>query len=431
MRYIFSASLCTLAIIAGLLALPPMGEAHSQLVRPPVGERTVLTADVDSAEPSAGRALAAPSAPDASEVVELALADLGMIPDEAPATDDEADPEVEVLGATERSLGAAVEDEPEAASTTETPTTTTTSTTTTAAPTTTTTTTTATPTTTTEPEVVVPIDDEAPDTGGVLISPRGIVLPVVGRSSNGWRAMTPCGNEVTTDAGDRVVSVDFVIDPGHGGSETGAVSPGGTLESDLNLRIAEIVEWYLDRAGYSVLLTRTSDIRMPLRSRAEIANAMQPRAFISIHHNGGATRRQSTPGTEMFVDGGNPEAKRLGGILFEELTNRLSAFDAEWVGTVHNGVSTRLNDNGDDLYGIHRFTPGVPSVITEAGYLSNASEAALFTDNDVQWAHGRAIADGLVRWATSADAGSGYLADFVDPTSSGTGGFQGCVDPAL
>lgn len=133
----------------------------------------------------------------------------------------------------------------------------------------------------------------------------------------------------------------------------------------------------------------------------------------------------------MFVDGGNPEAKRLGGILFEELTNRLSAFDAEWVGTVHNGVSTRLNDNGDDLYGIHRFTPGVPSVITEAGYLSNASEAALFTDNDVQWAHGRAIADGLVRWATSADAGSGYLADFVDPTSSGTGGFQGCVDPAL
>ena len=133
----------------------------------------------------------------------------------------------------------------------------------------------------------------------------------------------------------------------------------------------------------------------------------------------------------MFVDGGNPEARRLGGILFEELVDRLSNYEADWVGTWRNGVSTRYNSSGEDLYGIHRYTPGVPSVITEAGYLSNASEEALFVDNDVQWAHGRAIAEGLMRWHRTSDAGSGYLEDFVDDSSSGTGGFTGCEDPAL
>ena len=152
---------------------------------------------------------------------------------------------------------------------------------------------------------------------------------------------------------------------------------------------------------------------------------------MSIHHNGGATRAQSTPGTELFVDGGNPESKRLGGILFEEITERLSAYEANWVGSWRNGVSARLNSEGADLYGIHRFTPDVVSVITEAGYLSNESEAALFVDNDFQWSHGRAIAEGLMRWDRSADAGSGFLTDFVDDSSSGTGGFDGCVDPSI
>lgn len=309
-------------------------------------------------------------------------------------------------------------------------------TTTTAASTTTstavsTTTSTAEPTTTT----AAPATTDAPPAsgdGGVLISPRGVVLPVIGpASAGGWRAMTPCGNEVTMTSGERVFSVDFVLDPGHGGVETGAQGPNGAIEKALNLRISEIVEWYLEEAGYSVILTRRDDIRLPLRSRAEIANALDPLAFVSIHHNGGATRKQSSPGTELFVDGGNPEARRLGGILFEEITSRLDSYDADWVGSWRNGVSARLNSDGADLYGIHRFTPGVVSVITEAGYLSNASEAALFVDNEVQWSHGRAIAEGLMRWHQTSDAGSGFLSDFVDDSSSGTGGFDGCVDPAL
>lgn len=430
MRHILLAAAVTLCLITAALALPPAGEPHSELVVQSIGDRAAAEA-VEGTQPveRGPRALVSPSSTSAeglalASVDEPDVAVLGAeeTTNDGPVTDTLTVEEVErILGVADN--GADGEGDEDVAPTTTTSTTTTTTSTTT---TSTTTTTTTPPTTTTAAPAPAPAD------GGVLVSGNGVVLPVIGpASSGGFRALTPCGNEVTLESAQHIGTVDFVIDPGHGGSESGAVGPAGNKESDLNLRIAEITEWYLNEAGYSVLLTRTTDIRIPLRSRAEIANALQPEAFVSIHHNGGATRRQSTPGTEIFVDGGNPEASRLGGILFEELVDAFDDFEADWVGTWRNGVGTRFNSSGEDLYGIHRFTPGVPSVITEPGYLSNPSEEALFVDNDVQWAHGKAIADGLIRWVTTSDAGSGYLDDFVDDSSSGTGGLDGCQDPAL
>jgi N-acetylmuramoyl-L-alanine amidase len=418
-RYIFTAAICTLCAITALLLLPPIGAPKAQLVTQSAGDRLAV-AQRSSSESNASRQLVAPSPAVAGVpgqdtnvlgAVELALAD----PEESSTTS--------VAG---RGSGQSFSIDPapsaDSETTTAAPTTTTTSTTTS-----TTSTTTAVAVSTTTVATTTPSGD-----GGVIVSPRGVVLPVIGPgASGGWRATTPCGNEVTLRDGERVTSVDFVLDPGHGGSEIGAAGPNDATEKALNLRVAEIVEWYLEEAGYTVLLTRTTDIRMPLRSRADIANALTPDAFVSIHHNGGATRKQSTPGTELFVDAGNPDSKRLGGLIFEELTERLSSYDAEWVGTWRNGVSARLNSEGADLYGIHRYTPGIVSVITEAGYLSNPSEATLYVANEVQWSHGRAIAEGLMRWKRTSDAGSGFLSDFVDDTSSGTGGFDGCSDPSL
>jgi len=426
-RHIFIAAVCTLCVITALLALPPMGEAQSTLISQSAGDRLSVAVGVPVSPRMLISPTAAPSAPD-SDVEVLGAVELGRI----------VTPGDEPAAAADRAFGGSVEtigdrtndstsNTSEPANTTEVPASTTTTTT---APSTTTPPTTAPPTTT--PPTTTPPTTQVDGDGGVLISPKGIVLPVIGpAATQGWRALTPCGNEVTTSAGERVLSVDFVLDPGHGGSEGGASGPNGSIEKKLNLRIAEIVEWYLEEAGYSVLLTRRTDVRIPLKSRAEIANALNPLAFVSIHHNGGATRSQSTPGTELFVDGGNPESRRLGGILFEEITDRLSAYDAQWVGSWRNGVSARLNSEGADLYGIHRYTPGIVSVITEAGYLSNPSEAELFVDNEVQWSHGRAIAEGLMRWHRTSETGSGFLDDFVDDSSSGTGGFEGCVDPSL
>jgi hypothetical protein len=133
----------------------------------------------------------------------------------------------------------------------------------------------------------------------------------------------------------------------------------------------------------------------------------------------------------VFYDAGNPEARRAGGILYEDLSAAMSAFSADWVGTVFAGATARLNANGEDLYGLHRYTPGIPSVITEAGYLTNASEAALFARQDVLEAQAHGIADGIVRWLTTNDPGSGFVPEFVDGSSSGTGGIDNCTDPQL
>ena len=446
MRYIFTAAIGTLLAIAALLALPPIGETETSLVAQTAGDRLATVGSLDegpevtttTTTSTPGRQVLSPSSTEAAVdsiadvlgVVEFNITDeLNAPRDEfiIPAPESKVDTDEDADDATTAdespNLSLSIDGEGETAADTA-ATTTTTTTTTTVAPTTE-----APPTTTAPPTTDAPVTVD----GGVIISPRGVVLPIIEPlADGGFRALTPCANEVTIYDGTRVSHVDFVLDAGHGGSEPGAVGPTtGVTEKALNLRIAEIVEWYLEEAGYSVLQTRTTDIRLPLRSRAEIANAVQPDAFISIHHNGGATRPQSTPGSELFVDGGNPEARRLGGLMFEEMIDHLSAYEADWVGGWRNGVGTRFNSSGEDLYGIHRFTPGVPSVITEVGYLSNPSEEALYVDNDVQWSHAKAIADALIRWKTTSDVGYGYLDDFVDDSSSGTGGFSGCTDPAL
>lgn len=266
---------------------------------------------------------------------------------------------------------------------------------------------------------------------GVVITPTGIVTPVLETHNDGWTVWTPCVRTARITKGTFVAGTQVVIDPGHGGSESGSVGPNNLYEKTLNLAVATRVKAILSARGISSVLTRTTDHRIPLRTRAEIANALKPDIFVSIHHNGGAVRRQSTPGTEIFYQSGSDESRRAGGIFFEELTAALDQYDVSWVGTVRNGVSARLKDNGENLYGIHRYTPNIPSVITEAGYLSNASEAALFARDDARDTEAVAIVDAIERWLNTKDTGSGFLPEFVDGGSTGTGGTDNCTDPTL
>ncbi|MGB9910122.1 MAG: N-acetylmuramoyl-L-alanine amidase family protein [Candidatus Hydrothermia bacterium] len=75
-----------------------------------------------------------------------------------------------------------------------------------------------------------------------------------------------------------------VLDPGHGGSATGAVGPSGTLEKDLNLKLALILSERLS-TEFDVLLTRDSDKDLSLEERVKIAESNNADIFISIHFN--------------------------------------------------------------------------------------------------------------------------------------------------
>jgi N-acetylmuramoyl-L-alanine amidase len=89
-----------------------------------------------------------------------------------------------------------------------------------------------------------------------------------------------------------------VIDPGHGGREEGAVSPGGLKEKDLVLDIAQRLRDRLRAAGYAAALTREDDQAMDLESRAAVANRLKADIFLSIHAN--ASMRAAAHGAETY-----------------------------------------------------------------------------------------------------------------------------------
>lgn len=62
----------------------------------------------------------------------------------------------------------------------------------------------------------------------------GFVAPIVGGGPGAWSVRTPCGATATVTGGDPLSGAHVVLDPGHGGDETGAVGAAGVLEKDLN-----------------------------------------------------------------------------------------------------------------------------------------------------------------------------------------------------
>ena len=266
---------------------------------------------------------------------------------------------------------------------------------------------------------------------GAVLGPDEIILPVVARLPGGTIVSSTCGNQIVYDGGNPYGPVDVVLDPGHGGPESGSVGSNGLTERDLNLMVAFYAQLALEDLGYTVALTRRRDLHMPIRQRTAIANALEPQVFVSIHHNGGAVRRSDTPGTETFHQVDDPESIRLAGILFEEVQSVFAPFWVPWVDTVHQGASTRLREPRAETYGILRMTPDLTSVIVEGLYLSNPPEAQLLALPEVQEMEGRAIAAGIHRFLTTSDPGSGFRPEFFDAHTTGTGTARGCVDAQL
>ena len=271
-----------------------------------------------------------------------------------------------------------------------------------------------------------------PPGDGVVISDDGLVLPVREATDDGYVVTTTCWHEGSVRGGTYLSHAEVVIDPGHGGRESGAVGSNGLAEKTLNLDISMVLADELRERGFNVALTRTTDVRIPIVVRAEIARALKADVFVSVHHNGGATTRSDLPGTEIYHQIKNPNSKRLAGILFEEVQQALSRYDIGWRKTVFQGASSVLRvEVQDDLYGILQYTPGIASVITEAAYLTTPAEARLLADPEVQRVEAIALADGIERYLTTMDPGSGFNPMFSTSRQLTSGGPGGCQDPDL
>jgi N-acetylmuramoyl-L-alanine amidase len=126
-----------------------------------------------------------------------------------------------------------------------------------------------------------------------LTSPDRIVVEVGRRQAGAVAAPFPATSPVPAGR------VTIVVDPGHGGTETGAIGPGGLQEKDVTLEIARRIAEALPRAlDCRVVLTRDTDILLSLDDRTSIANHEKADLFLSVHAN--SSRAASAQGSETY-----------------------------------------------------------------------------------------------------------------------------------
>ncbi len=117
---------------------------------------------------------------------------------------------------------------------------------------------------------------------------------------------TPLGYSMARQLGLGVKTI--VLDPGHGGEDPGAVSRKGQKEKDIALAVAlELRDLLIKEKALEVVLTRESDISLPLENRTVIANQKKADLFISIHAN--AHRNRKRKGIETFYLNFSPDAQ--------------------------------------------------------------------------------------------------------------------------
>ena len=178
-----------------------------------------------------------------------------------------------------------------------------------------------------------------------------------------------------------VERADIVLDPGHGGSDPGAIhEPTGLVEARLNLEIALLAAEILRAGhGYTVALTRTNDeTELGNSERGEFANACQAIIFVEIHLNWAAD-----PDVNYARSYWGEKEKDIAFSLIMKAALTALGIPVSPVERFDNGGLLRAK---------------MPSVLVEAAFLSNPAEAAALQTGDRIRAIAVAIAAGIAAW---------------------------------
>lgn len=182
----------------------------------------------------------------------------------------------------------------------------------------------------------------------------------------------------------------IVIDPGHGGTDAGAVR-GKIIEKDITLSISQKLAQELSQAGAAVIMIRNSDTDMmpegqkfhkreDLKVRVQKANESKADLYISIHTNADSNPRWF--GAQTFYNPSSEASKLLAESIQGELTRILAN-------------TTRQALRGD--YYVMNNTE-MPAVIVEVGFISNPREGELLSKEDYQKKVAYAILSGIAKY---------------------------------
>lgn len=169
----------------------------------------------------------------------------------------------------------------------------------------------------------------------------------------------------------------ILLDPGHGGHDTGTISPDGVREKDLNLRLALLLAEKLRKDGYTVHLTRSDDRFLSLDERPAMIEKVKADLFISVHHNSAANTKAEGHETFILRSENSSEAA-------------LSSQSAALAFAVEKNLSTLSPSRGvkSARFKVLRLA-STPAILIEAGFLSNPDEAARLAAGEFQNAFAR------------------------------------------
>lgn len=202
----------------------------------------------------------------------------------------------------------------------------------------------------------------------------------------------------------------IVLDPGHGGKDTGKVNgPYKYTEKAATLDTAARLKILLEKQGFEVVFTRTKDVFVDLDDRPALAANAKADLFISLHYNAGPAGDSSSDGIETYclTPAGQKstnagKAKSTTGV---EPGNRFDTANMAlgW------GIQRRLvKGTGADDRGVRRARFAVlrtltcPGVLIEGGFMSSRKEGALIADAAYRQKIAEAVAAGIVDYVVRA-----------------------------
>ena len=167
----------------------------------------------------------------------------------------------------------------------------------------------------------------------------------------------------------------FIIDPGHGGKDSGAVR-SEVYEKTLTLSTAKKVEEQLRDKGASVTMTRTDDTFIPVEERVQLSNSTTANAFISLHYN--TFKDQSIRGIDTFYNNVD-ETQKLAETIQSSLVNHV-----EFTNRGAKQASYQVLRENEQ-----------PALLIELGFISNSEERKLVRTDTYQEKAAKGIVSGF------------------------------------
>lgn len=209
------------------------------------------------------------------------------------------------------------------------------------------------------------------------LSAAGLLMTFLATSLYAAKSSRSSGGEDTP--------ITVVIDPGHGGHDRGGIPGQRIAEKDMTLDVALRLRNILSANGYNVVMTRSTDVFVPLGGRVAIANSYRNAIFVCIHFN--ATPRSGASGIETYFY----SRESL------PLASAIHYYVAGGAPSENRGVRRRG-------YYVLRKT-NIPAVLVECGFLTNPTEAAYAQNGSYRQKLAEEIAAGVRR---RNSVGSGF-----------------------